>query len=183
MFCGAVLLWHLLFRGVGLALSQMSQFKECIRYGFFASCRVLVPSVGFMLQIAMAFLRVRRLLWFVCCPPHWHVSPSKLRSLWTAALESNNVLFWLGQWKENQGLTALWETPHMDSSCSKVFRKIKHSFPRINSQVWNNNNWSIVWMFLRLLIILLSYSPEILYQFILMSVEYETDFLLKHYYF
>lgn len=112
------------------------------------------------------------------CPSHRHLSPSTLRVFWTAALEDNYMLFWLGQWKENQGLTALGETPHMDSLCSKLFRKIKDSFPRVHSQL-RNNNWSTVWTFLRLLIILINYSPEILYQFILMPTVYETGLLAK----
>lgn len=47
---------------VRLALSRVSQFKEGICSGFFGSSTVLLPSVSFMLQIATAFLKVRRLL-------------------------------------------------------------------------------------------------------------------------
>ena len=45
---------------VGLAFSHVSQFKRWICCDFFDCSRVLVPSVSFLLQIAMAFLKVRR---------------------------------------------------------------------------------------------------------------------------
>lgn len=46
----------------GLARRHASQFEGWSCCGFFESSGVLVPSVGFMLQIAMACLKVRRLL-------------------------------------------------------------------------------------------------------------------------
>lgn len=135
----------------GLARRHASQFKGWSCCGFFESSGILVPSVGFMLQIAMAFLKVRRLLWFLglsFIPAE--LSVSKQRLFWAAAREDSPVL-WLGQGKENESLAALRETLRTNSACSKVFRRIKDSFPRIHSRVWNNN-CSNIKIFLRLLI-------------------------------
>lgn len=66
---------------IGLALSHVSQFKECICCGFFESCSVPVLSVGFILQMKKDMAFLKDFCDSCACPSDWHSSPSKLRLL------------------------------------------------------------------------------------------------------
>lgn len=132
VFFGDFLPCHFLFRGLNWYLVMWASSKNVFAVAFFLRAAVFwFFSVGFILQIAMAFLK--DFFDSCACPSDWPSSPSKLKLLLTAALEDSCVLFWLGQWKENQVLAALWDTLHMNSPCLKIFRKIKDLLPRMHS--------------------------------------------------